>query len=52
MKELMTNFETLEIFIIKASLLVSLVLFCGSYLWKHLKELVGKNYQNKDDKDK
>ena len=48
LSNILNHFDLIETFVIKATILVSAVIFCLGYIWHHIKELLAKNRNNKE----
>jgi hypothetical protein len=49
-KNILSHFDLIEAFVIKTTLLISVILFCLFYIWNHIKEFKrkGKNKKNQE----
>jgi len=47
LKNILSHFDLIEAFVIKTTLLISIVLFCLFYIWNHIKD-----FKRKDKNDK
>jgi hypothetical protein len=46
-KNILSHFDLIEAFVIKTTLLISVILFCLFYIWNHIKEFRRKDKNNK-----
>ena len=44
---LLHNFDKIETFVIKSTILISAILFCLGYIWSHIKNFKDKNKGDK-----
>ena len=47
LQSILNHFELIETFVIKTTILISAIVFCLSYIWNHIKEVVNRNNNKK-----
>jgi len=47
LKNILSHFDLIEAFVIKTTLLISIVLFCLFYIWNHIKDFKRKDKNGK-----
>ena len=50
LENLLSHFDLIETFVIKATILISAILFCLGYIWNHIKGFGSKNQSGKNHK--
>ena len=47
LKNILSHFDLIEAFVIKTTLLISIVLFCLFYIWNHIKDFKRRDKNGK-----